>query len=118
MKKSKKVTYTLCKNIIDFIKKQSLVENIPQSKFVSFCIQRAYPLLIEKCEINYKSISTIRKKFGTTQKTLSLPLDIENTLSWFAKRLEIKKSHLVTVVILDFKRELENENLSKNDILA
>lgn len=118
MRKSKKVTYTLSKDIIDFIKIQNLVENIPQSKFVSFCIQRAYPLLIGKCEINYKSTSTSRKKFGTTQKTLSLPLDVENTLSWFSKKLEIKKSHLVSIIILDFKRELENENLSKNDIFA
>ena len=118
MKNHKKVTYTLQKEIIDIIEKKSRLEKIPQSKLLSIYIQSGYEMLLEECnENNNESISEFPKKiFNTTPKTFTLPIDVENTLTWFSNKLLIKKSHLVKCCIKNYERmekEKQQQELSE-----
>ena len=118
MKNHKKVTYTLQKEIIDIIEKKSRLEKIPQSKLLSIYIQSGYEMLLEECDENdSESISEFPKKiFNTTPKTFTLPIDVENTLTWFSNKLLIKKSHLVKCCIKNYERmekEKEQQRISE-----
>lgn len=118
MKNHKKVTYTLQKEIIDIIEKKSHLEKIPQSKLLSIYIQSGYEMLLEECDENdSESISEFPKKiFNTTPKTFTLPIDVENTLTWFSNKLLIKKSHLVKCCIKNYERmekEKEQQEISE-----
>ena len=118
MKNHKKVTYTLQKEIIDIIEKKSHLEKIPQSKLLSIYIQSGYEMLLEECDGNNRElISKLPKKiFNTTPKTFTLPIDVENTLTWFSNKLLIKKSHLVKCCIKNYERmekEKQQQELSE-----
>ena len=118
MKNHKKVTYTLQKEIIDIIEKKSHLEKIPQSKLLSIYIQSGYEMLLEECDENdRKLISKLPKKiFNTTPKTFTLPIDVENTLTWFSNKLLIKKSHLVKCCIKNYEfmeKEKEQQRISE-----
>ena len=118
MKNHKKVTYTLQKEIIDIIEKKSHLEKIPQSKLLSIYIQSGYEMLLEECDENdSESISEFPKKiFNTIPKTFTLPIDVENTLTWFSNKLLIKKSHLVKCCIKNYEfmeKEKEEQRISE-----
>ena len=118
MKNHKKVTYTLQKEIIDIIEKKSHLEKIPQSKLLSIYIQSGYEMLLEECDENdIESISKLSKKiFNTIPKTYTLPIDVENTLTWFSNKLLIKKSHLVKCCIKNYEfmeKEKEQQRISE-----
>ena len=118
MKNHKKVTYTLQKEIIDIIEKKSHLEKIPQSKLLSIYIQSGYEMLLEECDENdSESISEFPKKiFNTIPKTYTLPIDVENTLTWFSNKLLIKKSHLVKCCIKNYEfmeKEKEEQRISE-----
>lgn len=118
MKNHKKVTYTLQKEIIDIIEKKSHLEKIPQSKLLSIYIQSGYEMLLEECDENdSESISEFPKKiFNTIPKTFTLPIDVENTLTWFSNKLLIKKSHLVKCCIKNYEfmeKEKEQQRISE-----
>lgn len=118
MKNHKKVTYTLQKEIIDIIEKKSHLEKIPQSKLLSIYIQSGYEMLLEECDENdSESISKLPKKiFNTIPKTYTLPIDVENTLTWFSNKLLIKKSHLVKCCIKNYEfmeKEKEEQRISE-----
>lgn len=118
MKNHKKVTYTLQKEIIDIIEKKSHLGKIPQSKLLSIYIQSGYEMLLEECDENdSESISEFPKKiFNTIPKTFTLPIDVENTLTWFSNKLLIKKSHLVKCCIKNYEfmeKEKEQQRISE-----
>ena len=118
MKNHKKVTYTLQKEIIDIIEKKSRLKKLPQSKLLSIYIQSGYEMLLEECDGNNNElISKLSKKiFNTTPKTFTLPIDVENTLTWFSNKLLIKKSHLVKCCIKNYEfmeKEKEQQELSE-----
>ena len=118
MKNHKKVTYTLQKEIIDIIEKKSHLEKIPQSKLLSIYIQSGYEMMLEECDENdSESISEFPKKiFNTIPKTYTLPIDVENTLTWFSNKLLIKKSHLVKCCIKNYEfmeKEKEEQRISE-----
>ena len=118
MKNHKKVTYTLQKEIIDIIEKKSRLKKLPQSKLLSIYIQSGYEMLLEECDENdIESISKLSKKiFNTIPKTYTLPIDVENTLTWFSNKLLIKKSHLVKCCIKNYERmekEKQQQELSE-----
>lgn len=118
MKNHKKVTYTLQKEIIDIIEKRSRLKKLPQSKLLSIYIQSGYEMLLEECdENNNELISKLPKKiFNTTPKTYTLPIDVENTLTWFSNKLLIKKSHLVKCCIKNYElmeKEKEQQRISE-----
>ena len=113
----KKVTYTLQKEIIDIIEKRSCLEKIPQSKLLSTYVQSGYEMLLEECDENNSGlISEFPKKiFNTIPKTFTLPIDVENTLTWFSNKLLIKKSHLVKACVKNYERmekEKEEQKIS------
>lgn len=61
-------------------------------------------MLEEYVENNSESISEFSKKiFNTIPKTYTLPIDVENTLTWFSNKLLIKKSHLVKGCIKNYE---------------
>jgi hypothetical protein len=105
MIKHKKVTYTLEKGIIDFIENKSIRLGISKSKLISFYIQSGYDLLVDEYyENECKPLIGVRKKRDNTiPKTFTLPIDVENTLSWFSEKLGLKKSHLVLGCIVDYE---------------
>ena len=75
-------------------------------------------MLLEECDGNNRElISKLPKKiFNTTPKTFTLPIDVENTLTWFSNKLLIKKSHLVKCCIKNYElmeKEKEQQELSK-----
>ena len=114
----KKVTYTLQKEIIDIIEKRSCLEKIPQSKLLSTYVQSGYEMLLEECDENNSGlISEFPKKiFNTIPKTFTLPIDVENTLTWFSNKLLIKKSHLVKACVKNYERmekEKEQQKISE-----
>ena len=114
----KKVTYTLQKEIIDIIEKKSHLEKIPQSKLLSTYVQSGYEMLLEECDENNSGlISEFPKKiFNTIPKTFTLPIDVENTLTWFSNKLLIKKSHLVKACVKNYERmekEKEEQKISE-----
>ena len=118
MKNHKKVTYTLEKEIIDIIEKKSHLEKIPLSKLLSIYIQSGYEMLLEECDGNNRElISKLPKKISnTTPKTFTLPIDVENTLTWFSNKLLIKKSHLVKCCIKNYEfmeKEKEQQSISE-----
>lgn len=118
MKNHKKVTYTLQKEIIDIIEKRSRLKKLPQSKLLSIYIQSGYEMLLEECDENdSESISKLPKKiFNTIPKTYTLPIDVENTLTWFSNKLLIKKSHLVKCCIKNYElmeKEKEQQRISE-----
>jgi hypothetical protein len=114
MKNHKKVTYTLEKEIINILEKRSALEKIPQSKLLSIYIQSGYEMLLEECDENDRElISKLPKKiFNTIPKTFTLPIDVENTLTWFSNKLLIKKSHLVKCCIKNYER-MEKEHVQQ-----
>ena len=67
-------------------------------------------MLLEECDGNNRElISKLPKKiFNTTPKTFTLPIDVENTLTWFSNKLLIKMSHLVKCCIKNYEF-MENE---------
>lgn len=114
MKKYKKVTYTLEKSIVDVIYKRSLFENIPQSQYVSFCIQKGYSLMVDEySESGGKPIKSITKRFGTIPKTFTLPNEVVEVVNWFSDKMSVKRSHLVSALIVDFEREMQREEDEK-----
>ena len=114
MKKHKKVTYTLNRDIINMIDRGSFIETIPKSTYLSLCIQSGYEMMLEDYNDNDKKplVGVARKRKGTIPKTFTLPIDVADTLSWFSHKLDVKKSHLVRCCILDFEKK-ESEKLSQ-----
>lgn len=115
MIKHKKVTYTLEKGIIDFIENKSDSLGISKSKLISLYIQSGYDLMVDEYYDNgCKPLVDVRKKRNNTiPKTFTLPIDVESTLSWFSKKLGVKKSHLVMGCIVDFEREFQRKEREK-----
>lgn len=63
-----------------------------------------------------KPIPSIRKRFGTVPKTFTLPNEVVEVINWFSDMMSVKRSHLVSALIVDFERELkkkEDERLSQ-----
>lgn len=115
MKTHRKVTYRFNQSIIDAIKDRAMIENITRSELLAFYIQQGYALMLEEFEESGgKPIPSIRKRSNTIPKTYTLPIEVEQTLSWFSQKLDVKKSHLVMALVIDFERkmaELEQKKL-------
>lgn len=115
MKTHRKVTYRFNQSIIDAIKDRAMIENITRSELLAFYIQQGYALMLEEFEESGgKPIPSIRKRSNTIPKTYTLPIEVEQTLSWFSHKLDVKKSHLVMALVIDFERkmaELEQKKL-------
>lgn len=115
MKTHRKVTYRFNQSIIDAIRDRAMIENITRSELLAFYIQQGYALMLEEFdESGGKPIPSIRKRSNTIPKTYTLPIEVEQTLSWFSQKLDVKKSHLVMAVVIDFERkmaELEQKKL-------
>jgi hypothetical protein len=102
-----KVTYTLDRNVIDYIKTKSQSLSITHSRFVAESILSGYEMLLEGYDENDQKpiVGVARKRSHTIPITLSLPTDVVETLNWFSRILNVKKSHLVRCCIR--KREDE-----------
>lgn len=115
MKTHRKVTYRFNQSIIDAIRDRAMIENITRSELLAFYIQQGYALMLEEFEESGgKPIPSIRKRSNTIPKTYTLPIEVEQTLSWFSHKLDVKKSHLVMALVIDFERkmaELEQKKL-------
>lgn len=115
MKTHRKVTYRFNQSIIDAIRDRAMIENITRSELLAFYIQQGYALMLEEFdESGGKPIPSIRKRSNTIPKTYTLPIEVEQTLSWFSQKLDVKKSHLVMALVIDFERkmaELEQKKL-------
>lgn len=115
MKTHRKVTYRFNQSIIDAIRDRAMIENITRSELLAFYIQQGYALMLEEFdESGGKPIPSIRKRSNTIPKTYTLPIEVEQTLSWFNQKLDVKKSHLVMALVIDFERkmaELEQKKL-------
>ena len=75
-------------------------------------------MLLEECNENDRElISKLPKKIiNTIPKTYTLPIDVENTLTWFSNKLLIKKSHLVKCCIKNYElmeKEKEQQKISE-----
>jgi hypothetical protein len=81
----------------------SWISDINKSRWVSNCIQTSFDMLVDGFYENNKQplVGIRRRRNGTIPKTFTLPLKIANTLNWFAKTLNVRKSHLVTVCVLN-----------------
>lgn len=102
MKKYKKVTYTLPEDTIleidiKLLMEQSVGANISKSSIIKDCLLQSFEIFaIELVENDGKPFSDIPKKYkGTIPVTFTLPIAIEETLSWYSQKLGVKKSHLV-----------------------
>lgn len=115
MKTHRKVTYRFNQSIIDAIRDRAMIEDITRSELLAFYIQQGYALMLEEFdESGGKPIPSIRKRSNTIPKTYTLPIEVEQTLSWFSQKLDVKKSHLVMALVIDFERkmaELEQKKL-------
>ena len=115
MKTHRKVTYRFNQSIIDAIRDRAMIENITRSELLAFYIQQGYALMLEEFdESGGKPIPSIRKRSNTIPKTYTLPIEVEQTLSCFSQKLDVKKSHLVMALVIDFERkmaELEQKKL-------
>ena len=107
MKTHRKVTYRFNQSIIDAIRDRAMIENITRSELLAFYIQQGYALMLEEFdESGGKPIPSIRKRSNTIPKTYTLPIEVEQTLSWFSQKLDVKKSHLVMALVIDFERKM------------
>ena len=93
----KKVTYTLDKDVINHIKVQSRSLSITNSAYVAQSIQMGYEMMMEAYDENYRqpTVGVVRKRPQTIPITVSLPIDVVETLNGFSQILNIKISHLV-----------------------
>ena len=93
----KKVTYTLDKDVINHIKVQSRSLSITNSAYVAQSIQMGYEMMMEAYDENYRQpiVGVVRKRPKTIPITVSLPIDVVETLNGFSQILNIKISHLV-----------------------
>jgi hypothetical protein len=84
-----KVTYTLDRNVIDYIRNKSRSLSITHSRFVAESILSGYEMLLEGYDENdHKPIVGVaRKRSHTIPITLSLPTDLVETLNWFSRIL-------------------------------
>ena len=97
MGKHKKVTYTLDKDVISHIKVRSRSLSITNSAYVAQSIQMGYEMMMEAYDENYRqpTVGVVRKRPQTIPITVSLPIDVVETLNGFSQILNIKISHLV-----------------------
>ena len=52
-----------------------------------------------------------KKRFNTFAKTYSLPIDVENKLTWFSDKFLLKKSHLIRACYIYYiYKEEEKKN--------
>lgn len=112
--KNKRVTYTIPKNLIEFIDDFSEIKKMRKSNFVSMCIESSYKFLDEELE-EYKNgfydelYSNGKKIFDTKPITLSLPLSVVEKLNFYSSELGVKKSHLVFFSIVVYSETLQRE---------
>jgi hypothetical protein len=107
MIKSKKVAYTLSREVIDIINEMSFVEKKSKNLCMAFCITRGYGTMLEDYYDNDEkpySYTTGKRRKNTIRKTFTLPINIVNDLDFFSKKLGIKKSHLIIFCVLNFER--------------
>jgi hypothetical protein len=93
----KKVTYTLDRDVVDYLKIRSRSLCITHSTYVAQSIQMGYEMMMEAYDENYRqpTVGVVRKRPQTIPITVSLPNDVVETLNGFSQILNIKKSHLV-----------------------
>jgi len=114
MDNNKKVTYTLDQRIINIIERRSFLSDQSQSRWLSNCIQLGFQMMVDDYYDNNEQplVGAKKKRLNTIPKTFTLPTDVINTLSWFSKKLGIKKSHLVIGCVLSYEK-MESEKLSE-----
>ena len=113
MKKYKKVTYTLEKELISKIAKKSRLKRISESKFVSIFLESSFEFLMEEYYRTNQEpmLDAPKKRFNTFAKTYSLPIDVENKLTWFSDKFLLKKSHLIRACYIYYiYKEEEKKN--------
>jgi len=70
----------------------------------------------EYSESGGKPIKSLTKRFGAVPKTFTLPIGVVEILNWFSDMLSVKRSHLVSALIVDFESEMkrkEDEKISQ-----
>lgn len=103
MKKNIRVTYTLPKDVVGMVKTLRLLnEDKSYSQTVSTSIQRGFASMEESLRDN-DDLSMFPKKWkNTVTKTFSIPIEMSERLSYYSSILTMKKSHLVSLSIIDF----------------
>ncbi len=114
MENNKKVTYTLDQRIINIIERRAYLSDIPQSRWLSDCIQLGFQMMVDDYNDNDKQplVGAKRKRPNTIAKTFTLPMDVITTLNWFSEKLGMKKSHLIIGCVLNYEGA-ESEKLSQ-----
>jgi len=105
----KKVTYTLDRDVVARIRMHSRSLNITHSAYVAESIQMGYEMMLEAYDENYRqpNVGVVKRRPQTIPITVTLPIDVVETLNKFCQILNVKKSHLVWCCI----RNRENEEL-------
>jgi hypothetical protein len=111
----KKVTYRLSQTAIRYIENRSLLDDIPKSKVLSMYIKNAFEFFdkeyAEEGELINKGVKKQMK--WTIPKTFTIPVKLENELTFYSKMLGIKKSHLVIVACIYCEEDLDTEKLAE-----
>jgi hypothetical protein len=99
MIRTKRVAYTLPKDLIHFIDWYSKWEKLSKSKLVLLCIEEGFELFEDELNegeiIDYHS----KKIKNTIPFTITLPINVIEKLDYFHEKMIIPKSHLVVVSI-------------------
>lgn len=103
MKKYIRVTYTLPNDVVGMVKILNLLnDDKSYSKTVSTSIQRGFGSMEESLRDN-DDLSMFPKKWkNTVTKTFTIPIEVNERLSYYSSILGMKKSHLVSLSIIDF----------------
>lgn len=107
----KKVTYTLDRDIVARIRMHSRSLNVTHSVYVAQSIQMGYEMMLEAYDENFRqpNVGVVKRRPQTIPITVTLPIDVVETLNKFSQILNVKKSHLVWCCIRN--REIEDEEL-------
>ncbi len=105
----KKVTYTLDRDVVTRIRLRSRSLNVTHSAYVAESIRMGYEMMLEAYDENYRqpNVGVVKRRPQTIPITVTLPIDVVETLHKFSQILNVKKSHLVWCCIRN--REIEDE---------
>ena len=105
----KKVTYTLDRDVVTRLRMRCQSLNITHSAYVTQSIQMGYEMMLEAYDENYRqpNVGVVKRRPQTIPITVTLPIEVVETLNKFSQILNVKKSHLVWCCIRN--REIEDE---------
>jgi len=115
MKKTKRVTFTIHRDLIDLISKYGVLWELSKSEMVSNSLKCGFEMM--EGERNNKDIlnRNNRNFKHTFPITVTLPLDVVEKLDEYSKWFKIKKSHLVSISIHYKLIDLVDEMLDIED---